>query len=101
MAEEATSAASAAGATEFADAGFADLLQKEFRPRTDHAKSAVESAVKTLAQQALSNTALISDDVLHSIAAMIAEIDKKLSTTTAEAANATMANNTLRSAEFP
>jgi len=79
MAEEATSAAAAAGATEFADAGFADLLQKEFRPRTDHAKTAVESAIKTLAQQALSNTALISDDVLHSIAAMIAEIDRKLS----------------------
>ena len=47
MAEEATNTAAAlSGATETAEGGFASLLQKEFRPRTDHAKSAVESAVK-------------------------------------------------------
>jgi type VI secretion system protein ImpC len=78
MADEATKAEAAEAATEVAESDFASLLQKEFRPRTDHAKTAVEEAVKTLAQQALANTALISEDVLHSIEAMVAEIDQKL-----------------------
>jgi type VI secretion system protein ImpC len=55
------------------------LLNKEFKPKSDEAKSAVESAVLTLAQQALANTKLIGSDVVVSIEAMIAEIDKKLS----------------------
>jgi type VI secretion system protein ImpC len=78
MAEEATAAEGSAGATAEGEVDFSALLNKEFKPRTDTAKSAVESAVKTLAQQALENTGLISDDVLHSIEAMVAEIDKKL-----------------------
>lgn len=57
---------------------FADLLQKEFKPKTDEAKSAVEQAVHTLAEQALAQTSLISSDVVKSIEAMIAEIDRKL-----------------------
>jgi type VI secretion system protein ImpC len=55
------------------------LLQKEFRPKTDEAKEAVEKAVRTLAEQALSQTQLIGADVVQSITAMIAEIDRKLS----------------------
>jgi type VI secretion system protein ImpC len=39
---------------------FASLLNKEFKPKSDEAKSAVESAIQTLAQQALANVALIS-----------------------------------------
>ncbi len=58
---------------------FTQLLQKEFKPRTEEAKSAVQQAVHTLAQQALVNTALISADVVKSIEAMIAELDRKLS----------------------
>jgi type VI secretion system protein ImpC len=57
---------------------FASLLQKEFKPKTDEAKSAVEKAVLTLAQQALSQTNLIGTDVVKSIEAMIAELDRKL-----------------------
>ena len=57
---------------------FSALLNKEFRPKSDQAKSAVENAVKTLAEQALANTTLISDDALRSISSIIAEIDKKL-----------------------
>ncbi|VDC32766.1 type VI secretion system contractile sheath large subunit [Pseudogemmobacter humi] len=79
MAEQETSAAVAAGAADVAESEFASLLNKEFKPRTDQARSAVEEAVKTLAQQALANTGLISDDVVHSIESMIAEIDRKLS----------------------
>ena len=55
------------------------LLQKEFRPKTDEAKEAVEKAVRTLAEQALVQTQLISADVVQSITAMIAALDTKLS----------------------
>ncbi len=57
---------------------FAALLQKEFKPRSDQAKEAIETAVKSLAQQALEGAPLISDDVLKSINAMIAELDHRL-----------------------
>ena len=64
---------------EFQGNEFASLLNKEFKPKTGDAKSAVENAVLTLAQQALSQAQLIKSDVVESIEAMIAEIDKKLS----------------------
>src|SRR4026208_2208035 len=64
------------GAVEVTD--FDSLLRKEFKPKTDEAKEAVERAVRTLAEQALSQTKLISADVVKSIEAMIAQLDKKL-----------------------
>ncbi len=78
MADEATEAQAADAAVETEEGDFASLLNKEFKPRTDQAREAVENAVKTLAAQALENASAISDDVLHSIEAIIAEIDKKL-----------------------
>ncbi|HKE46311.1 MAG TPA: type VI secretion system contractile sheath large subunit [Steroidobacteraceae bacterium] len=57
---------------------FASLLKKEFKPKTDRARAEVESAVRTLAEQALRDTAVVSDDVVGTIKAIIAEIDKKL-----------------------
>ena len=74
---EATGAAEEAGTQEGSD--FSALLQKEFKPKTDRAKEAVENAVKTLAEQALTDTALISDDAVKSIESIIAELDKRLS----------------------
>src|SRR3954451_7198528 len=58
---------------------FDSLLRKEFKPKTDEAKEAVERAVRTLAEQALSQTKLIGSDVVKSIEAIIAELDRKLS----------------------
>ena len=78
MAEEQAQAEAGGEATAFGSTEFESLLQKEFRPKSDQAKTAVESAVKTLAEQALANTALISDDALRSIESIVAEIDKKL-----------------------
>ncbi len=78
MAETSTSPASNLQGLSFQGDEFASLLNKEFKPKTDEAKSAVEQAVLTLAQQALAQTALIGSDVLGSIEAMIAEIDRKL-----------------------
>jgi type VI secretion system protein ImpC len=57
---------------------FASLLNKEFKPKTEEAKGAVAQAVQTLAQQALANTQLLSDDAVKSVEAMIAAIDAKL-----------------------
>jgi type VI secretion system protein ImpC len=79
MAEEAVNPASALQGIEFQGNEFASLLNKEFKPKSDDAKSAVEQAVLTLAQQALSQTKLIGSDVVVSIEAMIAELDKRLS----------------------
>jgi type VI secretion system protein ImpC len=57
---------------------FASLLQKEFKPNTDSKKQRVESAVRTLAQQALENSKVIGNDVFATIDAMKAELDRKL-----------------------
>jgi type VI secretion system protein ImpC len=58
---------------------FESLLNKEFKPKSSQARDAVQNAVKTLAEQALAATALVSDDAIKSIEAIIAEIDRKLS----------------------
>lgn len=55
------------------------LLTKEFKPRSDQTRAAVEGAVKTLAEQALVNAVTLSDDAYKCIASIIAEIDRKLS----------------------
>lgn len=62
-----------------ADNSFTNLLDREFKPKGDEQRAAVESAVRTLAEQALSNTVTMSDDAYASIEAIIAEIDNKLS----------------------
>src|SRR6185295_9641003 len=79
MAETNPQAAALEG-VQFQGNEFASLLKKEFKPKSDEAKSAVEQAVLTLAQQALAQTNLIGSDVIMSIEAMIAELDKRLST---------------------
>jgi len=57
---------------------FTSLLQKEFKPKTEQARDAVENAVRTLAAEALKNTQTISGDAYVTIQAIIGEIDKKL-----------------------
>jgi type VI secretion system protein ImpC len=57
---------------------FGALLTKEFRPKSDRTKEAVETAVQTLAEYVLADSSLVSADTVHSIEAIIAEIDRKL-----------------------
>jgi type VI secretion system protein ImpC len=57
---------------------FESLLKKEFKPKTSAAQEAINAAVRTLAEQALSATTLVSDDAVKSIEAMIAGIDRVL-----------------------
>ncbi len=79
MAEEQEAAQEQQEGTTLQPDEFSSLLQKEFKPKTDRAREAVEGAVQTLAEYALRETNLVSDDVLNSIEAMIAAIDGKLS----------------------
>lgn len=67
----------AAATAEHSD--FAALIGREFSPKTDQAREAVDLAVKTLAEQALASTFTMSDDAYKSIEAIIGAIDKKLS----------------------
>jgi len=64
------------GTLEMSD--FGALLQREFKPQSDKAKESVEVAVRTLAEQALAGTNLVSGDVLATIQSLIAALDKKL-----------------------
>ncbi len=77
--EELTATEGQAAEVGLESSDFSQLLQQEFKPKTDRQQEAVESAVKTLAEQALSDTALISADAVKSIESIIAEIDRRLS----------------------
>jgi type VI secretion system protein ImpC len=57
---------------------FGALLTKEFKPKSDRTKEAVETAVHTLAEYVLADTDVVSSDVVLTIEAIIAEIDRKL-----------------------
>lgn len=78
MAETRTESQQQSGAVTLESSDFASLLQKEFRPPSDKAKEAVENAVRTLAEQALVGTNLVSGDVLATIEGLIAQLDAKL-----------------------
>jgi len=75
-AETEKAGATQAGALEFGD--FASLLNKEFRPQTDHAKTEVEKAVRTLAEQALQSSVVVKGDVVETIKSIIGAIDRKI-----------------------
>jgi type VI secretion system protein ImpC len=77
MAEQLLQEGQAGGTLEMSD--FGSLLQKEFKPQSDKAKESVESAVRTLAEQALQGSNIISSDVLGTIEGLIAALDQKLS----------------------
>jgi type VI secretion system protein ImpC len=76
---EATSSAQQQPAQTTEVSAFQSLLRKEFRTKTDRAQEQVETAVKTLAEQVLKDTGLITDDAINSVNAIVAELDKKLS----------------------
>ncbi|MET0981444.1 MAG: type VI secretion system contractile sheath large subunit, partial [Telluria sp.] len=67
----------AGGTLELSD--FGSLLQKEFKPQSDKAKESVENAVRTLAEQALLGSNVVSGDVLATIEGLISALDRKLS----------------------
>lgn len=68
----------AAGST-LAASDFDALLNKEFKPKSTTAKTAVQQAVRTLAEQALAGVKLVPDNVVATIEGIIAELDRKIS----------------------
>ncbi|QQD73637.1 type VI secretion system contractile sheath large subunit [Acidithiobacillus ferrivorans] len=78
MATEELAGQSAATETQESD-DFASLLSKEFKPKSERAKEEVASAVRTLAEQVLGKSDMVSDDVTQTINAYIAELDRKIS----------------------
>ncbi len=76
MAETSAAAQQEGSVLEASD--FSALLQKEFKPQSDKARESVEVAVRTLAEQALAGTTLVSGDVLGTIESLIAALDRKL-----------------------
>ncbi|MDJ0943321.1 MAG: type VI secretion system contractile sheath large subunit [Kiloniellales bacterium] len=78
MAEAKVETEAQPGAEALSTDDFTSLLSKEFRPKSDRAREAVETAVQTLAEYVLRDEAVISADVVHSIEGIIAEIDRKL-----------------------
>ncbi len=79
MAEEEKETEGGAAAATIEASEFSSLLQKEFKPKTDRAKEAVEEAVQTLAAAVLEDASVVSSDVVLTIESIIAAIDKKLS----------------------
>lgn len=77
MTDTAVQQAQAAALSELSD--FDQLLNQEFKPKSEEAQSAVKDAVQTLVQQALQNASLISGDAVKTIEGIIGELDKKLS----------------------
>lgn len=76
MANEAQSAQGGEALSELDE--FSDILKQSIKPRTEDAAREVDSAVNALVREALSDEALIGEDVLDTIDAMLAKIDKKL-----------------------
>jgi type VI secretion system protein ImpC len=78
MSEQQSQAApAAAGATEEVS-DFEKLLDRDFKPQGDGQREDIKNAVRILAEQALAQTNLVSDDAVKSIQAIIAAIDAKL-----------------------
>lgn len=78
MAEAETNPQAAQSGETLGVSEFDQLLSKEFKPKSDRQNESIKAAVKTLAEQALGQASVISDDAISSIEAMIAEIDSKL-----------------------
>jgi type VI secretion system protein ImpC len=75
-ANQAAAAAPAQATEELSE--FEKLLERDFKPQGDGAREDIKNAVRTLAEQALASTTLVTDDAVKTIQAIIAAIDQKL-----------------------
>ena len=57
---------------------FSDMLKQTIKPRTDVAAREVDNAVVALVREALDDQTVIADDVIDTLDAMLAKLDKKL-----------------------
>ncbi len=78
MSEEAKQESAAPAAVTEEVSEFEKLLERDFKPQGEGAREDIKNAVRTLAEQALATTNLVSDDAVKTIQAIIAAIDAKL-----------------------
>lgn len=78
MAETETGTQKEKEAQAFELSDFQELLQKEFKPKSDRMQQEVELATRTLAEYVLKDVGLVSADALRTIEAIKAAIDQKL-----------------------
>ena len=57
---------------------FSDILKQTIKPRTDVAAKEVDNAVAALVREALDDQELVAEDVIDTLDAMLAKLDKKL-----------------------
>src|SRR6478752_4335196 len=95
MTEPANQAAAAPAQASEELSEFEKLLERDFKPQGEGAREDIKNAVRTLAEQALASTNLVSDDAIKTIQAMIAAIDAKLT----EQINEIIHNEAFRSLE--
>lgn len=57
---------------------FSDILKQTIKPRTDVAAKEVDNAVVALVREALDDQELVAEDVIDTLDAMLAKLDKKL-----------------------
>ena len=79
MAEANTEQQGQAEAQPLESSEFLSLLNQEIKPKSEHSEKEIDLGVHTLAEYALRETELISEDVVHSIAAIVAKLDEKIS----------------------
>jgi len=78
MTEPANQAAAAPAQATEELSEFQKLLERDFKPQGEGAREDIKNAVRTLAEQALASTTLVSDDAVKTIQGIIAAIDAKL-----------------------
>jgi len=58
---------------------FSDILKQTIKPRTDIAAQEVDNAVVALVREALDDQSVVAEDMIDTVDAMLAKLDKKLS----------------------
>ncbi|OBY24587.1 type VI secretion system contractile sheath large subunit [Leisingera sp. JC1] len=58
---------------------FSDILKQTIKPRSDIAAREVDNAVVALVREALDDQSVVADDVIDTVDAMLAKLDRKLS----------------------
>lgn len=58
---------------------FSDILQQTIKPRTEVAAKEVDNAVVALVREALDDQTVVAEDMIDTVDAMLAKLDKKLS----------------------
>lgn len=79
MANEAQTGAPQQGETLNELSEFADILNQTIKPRSDSVAQEVDSAIVSMVREALDDQTVVTEDVIDTVDAILAKLDKKLS----------------------